>query len=47
MIDKIQLILGNLNRTIEGKNQLLASLQGTEDSVSDITASFVMIYNHW
>lgn len=43
MIDKIQLIIDNLNRTIEGKNQLLARLEQTQSEVASITASFLKL----
>jgi hypothetical protein len=43
MIDKIQLILDNMNRTIEGKSQLLARLEGAPDEVSNVTAAFLKL----
>ena len=41
MIDKIQLILDNLNRTIEGKRKLLGMLG--IDPVESVTAQFLTI----
>lgn len=43
MNDKIKLILDNLDKTILGKSQLLARLEGAPDEVSNITAAFLKL----
>lgn len=43
MIDKIQLILNNLDNTIKGKSELLSRLERAPDEVSSITAAFLKL----
>lgn len=43
MIDKIKLILANLDKTILGKQELLARLEVAGDEVSSITAAFLKL----
>lgn len=43
MIDKINLILDNLDKTILGKQQMLARLEFAADEVSNVTAAFLKL----
>lgn len=43
MIDKMKLILDNLDRTILGKQELLCRLEFAGDEVSSITAAFLKL----